>query len=270
MVIADRLAVYVNQVYGNIQNANSLSVLIAVCFFSIQIYCDFSGYSDIARGTAKMMGYDLIINFDRPYMAQSISEFWARWHISLSTWFRDYLYIPLGGNRAGKLKWYRNLLIVFLVSGLWHGANWTFIVWGALHGIYLLLAILTSEKRRSIAKKVGLSRFPAVHKFLNRIWVFIIVTFAWIFFRAESFDKARAVIHKLGQLDFSFNLTQLSAGKGPLNLALSFFCILLLGAGYFLPKNLVLKRSLSFTVIITFLIIILGKNVGAEFIYFQF
>jgi alginate O-acetyltransferase complex protein AlgI len=271
IVVADRLSEYVNHVYGNIGNANTASTLLACCFFSIQIYCDFSGYSDIARGAAKFMGYDLMINFNRPYLAQTISEFWARWHISLSTWFRDYLYIPLGGSRTGsKWKWYRNLLIVFLVSGLWHGARWTFIVWGALHGFYTVFAIVTQESRDKLAKAIGLVRLPHFYKLLNRLIVFALVTFAWIFFRAESFHKAREVIQKLLEHNWKLNITQLSAELGPLNLLMSFGVIGLLALSYALPTNLKLKHNLLFLFVTTFLIIILGKNAGADFIYFQF
>lgn len=270
MVVADRLSEYVNQVYGNIGNASTISAVLAACFFSIQIYCDFSGYSDIARGTAKFMGFDLMVNFNRPYTATTISEFWSRWHISLSTWFRDYLYIPLGGNRSGKWHWYRNLLIVFLVSGLWHGANWTFIVWGALHGFYTLFAIFTKDGRARMADAIGITKLPALYKFINQCIVFIIVTFAWIFFRAENFKQAKAIIHKFFECNFSHNLTQLSAGRGPLNLLLTFFVIGLLMLSYRLPANLKLKNSLLFLIVTTFVIITLGKNAGAEFIYFQF
>lgn len=216
------------------------------------------------------MGFDLMVNFNRPYLAASISEFWARWHISLSTWFKDYLYIPLGGNRAGKWNWYRNLLIVFLVSGLWHGANWTFVVWGALHGFYIIFALLTQGLREKTARGIGLKHLPGLQKFINQLIVFVLVTFAWIFFRAENFDKAMAMIHKLTSCQFSFNLTQLSAEKGPFNLLLSFFVIGLLGLSYRLPANLKLRNNLAFLVITTVIIIILGKNEGAEFIYFQF
>ncbi len=270
IVVADRLSEYVNQVYGHVEHANSISTLIAVCFFSVQIYCDFSGYSDIARGTAKFMGYDLMINFNRPYLSASISEFWTRWHISLSTWFRDYLYIPLGGSRAGKWNWYRNLIIVFLVSGLWHGANWTFIVWGALHGFFNIFGILTKDGRGKIAAATGLHRLPAINKLINQLTVFVLVTFAWIFFRAENFGVANGIIHKLFARDYSMNLTQLSAEKGPLNLIMSFFVIGLLGLSYKLPVNMKLKHNLLFLTVTTFIIIILGKNAGAEFIYFQF
>ncbi len=270
IVIADRLSEYVNHVYRNIDNASSLSTLIAVFFFSIQIYCDFSGYSDIALGTARFMGFDLMTNFNRPYLSTTISEFWSRWHISLSTWFRDYLYIPLGGNRSGKMKWYRNIFTVFMVSGLWHGANWTFIVWGALHGVYNLFGIITQDIRKAMAKAVGITRMPVFHKVVNQLTVFLLVSFAWIFFRAESFDKAGRIIHKISECDFSRNMSQLTADKGPFNFLLDFVVIGLLALSYKLPVNLKLKHNLLFLTVITFLIIILGKNAAADFIYFQF
>ena len=270
MVIADRLSDYVNSVYGNIEHANTVSTILACCFFSVQIYCDFSGYSDIARGTAKVMGYDLMINFNRPYLATSISEFWTRWHISLSTWFRDYLYIPLGGSRNGNWKLYRNLFVVFLLSGLWHGASWTFIVWGALHCFYMITGIATKQIRHRAAAATGITAFPRLYRFLNQSVVFLLVTFAWIFFRAENFDKAMAIIHKLLAFDFTFNLYQVSAERGPLNLLMTFFVIGLLGLSYVLPANLKLKRNLLFQILTIFLIIILSKNAGTEFIYFQF
>lgn len=270
MIVADRLATYVNSVYGNIDNANTISALIACCFFSIQIYCDFSGYSDIALGTARFMGFDLMVNFRRPYMATSISEFWGKWHISLSTWFRDYVYIPMGGNRVSKVKWYRNLFTIFMLSGLWHGANWTFIVWGALHGVYSIFAQLTLEVRNKLNKAIGLARLPKLDRFINQCIVFALVTFAWIFFRAENFAKAHAIISKLFAFDFKFNLSQLSGSLGPLNLLLSFAVIGLLRLSYFLPENMKLKHSLLFLIVVTFLIVTLGKYAGAEFIYFQF
>lgn len=270
IVIADRLAEYVNQVYGDIGNANSISAILAVCFFSFQIYCDFSGYSDIARGTAKFMGYDLLINFNRPYLATTISEFWSRWHISLSTWFRDYLYIPIGGNRKGKFNWYKNIFIVFVISGLWHGANWTFIVWGALHGFYNIFGLITKDIRQKIAISIGMMRLPILNKLINQVTIFVIVTFAWIFFRAENFNKAYLVIHKLFEGSFKWNLVQVSAEKGPMGLLMDFFVIGLLLLSYRLPKDLKVKNDFLFLFIFTFLIIILGKNGASEFIYFQF
>ncbi|CAN5908465.1 hypothetical protein BH23GEM7_BH23GEM7_20090 [soil metagenome] len=147
IVIADRLAIYVNEVYGNPAGFDGPTLLLATYFFAFQIYCDFSAYSDIAIGAARVMGFELMQNFRRPYFARSIHEFWQRWHISLSTWFRDYVYIPLGGNRVPFWRWYVNLFAVFLVSGLWHGANWTFVVWGGLHGFYLVFSLMTRNVR---------------------------------------------------------------------------------------------------------------------------
>ncbi|MEO8151179.1 MAG: MBOAT family O-acyltransferase [Bacteroidia bacterium] len=270
IVIADRLSVYVNQVYGDLGNASTLSVLIACIFFSVQIYCDFSGYSDIARGTAKFMGFDLMLNFNRPYLAQSIGEFWSRWHISLSSWFRDYVYIPLGGNRISKWKWYRNIIIVFMLSGLWHGANWTFVIWGGLHAAYIMFELFTKNIRSKIGDAFNIPGKSLIVIYFNRAVVFIAVTFAWIFFRAKTFDQAMQVIHKLGDLDFSLNLTQLCAEKGPLNLVISFLVIGLLIISYRLPRELKLKHNVAFVTVVTFLIILLGKDGKADFIYFQF
>lgn len=154
VVIADRLAIVVDHVYNSPQEHAGLSLILATIFFSFQIFCDFSGYSDIAVGTGRILGFRLMENFDRPYHARSVSEFWKRWHISLSTWFRDYLYIPLGGKRVSVPRWYFNLFFVFLVSGLWHGADWTFIVWGALHGFYIIFALITKNLRFSLARGI--------------------------------------------------------------------------------------------------------------------
>jgi alginate O-acetyltransferase complex protein AlgI len=271
MVIADRLGEYVNHVYGDVGNASTMTALIAVFFYSFQIYCDFSGYSDIARGCAKFMGYDLVFNFNRPYSSQSIAEFWKRWHISLSTWFRDYLYIPLGGNRVSKVILYRNLLIVFLISGLWHGANWTFVFWGALHAFYVITAILTKSIRTKIEAVLFPARWKALHVFINRMIVFALVSFAWIFFRAPDFHTAIGLIQKIAEFKFTLNLPQLFGDRaGPLNLILSFFVIALLLISYYIPRELKLKHSLFFLTVTTFLIITLGKDVTYEFIYFQF
>src|SRR5450759_1635191 len=144
---------------------NGNSLLLATVFFAFQIYCDFAGYSNIAIGAAKVMGFKLMTNFNRPYFSTSISEFWKRWHISLSSWFKDYLYISLGGNRVSIPRWYFNLLFVFVISGLWHGANWTFIIWGALNGFYLVFAIWTQEIRERIAHLTGLSKYPRLRRY---------------------------------------------------------------------------------------------------------
>jgi alginate O-acetyltransferase complex protein AlgI len=197
VLIADRLAIVVNQVYDAPTQYEGVPLIIATIFFTFQIYCDFSGYSDIAIGAAKVMGFDLMKNFNRPYHSKTISEFWKRWHISLSTWFRDYLYIPLGGNRVIKWRWYYNLFITFLISGLWHGANWTYIIWGALHGFYLVFAIVSQDIRTNIKKKLGLNKFSPFHKYFQLIGTFLLVAFAWIFFRAKSVTDAVYIVTHL-------------------------------------------------------------------------
>lgn len=188
-VIADRLAMFVGDVYGNVNEHHGIPVIIATAFFALQIFCDFSGYSDIAIGSARCMGYDLMTNFDRPYLATSISEFWRRWHISLSTWFRDYVYIPLGGNRVSKSRWYLNLVIVFTVSGIWHGANWTFMIWGFLHGIYLVVENVLYEKIPSIQNPTN-----TIAVFIKRCIVFVLACLAWVFFRAQTAADAFHII----------------------------------------------------------------------------
>jgi D-alanyl-lipoteichoic acid acyltransferase DltB (MBOAT superfamily) len=267
VVVADRLAIYVNQVYGDIGSYNTISLIIATIFFSFQIYCDFSGYSLIARGTAKLFGLELMLNFNRPYLSTSIPDFWRRWHISLSTWFKDYVYIPLGGNRKGIGRNYINLCIVFLVSGLWHGANWTFVFWGGLHGLFQVGTVFF---RKLDKDKKLLKRVPVC---ISIISVFFLMNFAWIFFRAESIYDAFFYIGRILAFDFNFNLIQVCAEKGPLNLFLSFAVIFLLLVSYILPNDLELNTSIryiSFNVITILIIIILGINGKAEFIYFQF
>lgn len=186
LVIADSLLRYVNVVYGTPQKYSGFVLVLATLFFTIQIYCDFSGYSDIAIGMAKLMGIDLTVNFKCPYFSQSIKEFWSRWHISLSTWFRDYVYIPLGGNRVSKLRQCFNVMVTFLVSGLWHGANWTFIIWGGLHGAAQIVEN-TVIGRAELDKK-------AVLKWFRVLIVLIFVSFAWIFFASNSLNDAFYII----------------------------------------------------------------------------
>ena len=186
LAIADVLGPLADQAYANLAGCSTLDLLAAVLCFALQIYCDFSGYSDIAIGSAKLLGIDLMTNFRSPYFAKSIREFWSRWHISLSTWFRDYVYIPLGGSRRGKGKTCRNLLITFLVSGLWHGASWTFVVWGGLHGLAQVLEKLLSK---------GKQRLPV----LRQAGVFLFCCITWVFFRAESFSDAFCLLSELGR-----------------------------------------------------------------------
>ena len=203
MVIADRLAPLVDPVYSNPEQYDGINSLIATYFFAFQIYCDFSGYSDIAIGASLIMGFRLMQNFRRPYFAASVQEFWGRWHISLSTWFRDYVYIPLGGNRVSHAKWYFNIMLVFVVSGLWHGAYYTFIIWGFLHGFYILFGRVTLKFRQKITALVGLDKFPNLIKFFNITITFHLVLFAWIFFRASYITHAKIIIKNILSIDFA-------------------------------------------------------------------
>ena len=196
IVIADNLAILVDGVYNNIDNYSGIALIVATIFFTFQIYCDFSGYSDIAIGSARVMGFELRENFKRPYFSKSIQEFWQRWHITLSSWFKDYLYIPLGGNRVIKWKWYYNIIITFLLSGLWHGANWTFIIWGGLHGSYLILAIIFKTRKNNISEKIK-SFSPILNRLLDVSITFILVAFAWIFFRANNLTDALYVLNNI-------------------------------------------------------------------------
>lgn len=197
LVIADRVAVYVDYVFGNPGEFSGPTILIAAYFFAFQIFCDFSGYSDIAIGTARILGYDLMDNFRRPYFSKSIAEFWRRWHISLSTWFRDYVYIPLGGNRVVKWRWYYNLALVFVISGLWHGANWTFVVWGGLHGMYLIVSIITSDFRNRLWARLPFG--SRTRRWFAAFCTFHLVTLTWIFFRADTLEIAIQLVSRVFQ-----------------------------------------------------------------------
>ena len=197
IVIADTVCVAVNRVYNNVESFQGIPLILATVLFTIQIFCDFSGYSDIARGCARIMGFRLMKNFDHPYFATSIKDFWRRWHISLSTWFKDYVYIPLGGNRKGKHRTSLNLLITFLVSGLWHGANWTFIIWGGFHAIVQIIERYTKNFFTKLSRITRLERVPRLRKAGKIIFTFCLVCFAWIFFRANSVQDAFYVVSNL-------------------------------------------------------------------------
>ncbi|MBK9798170.1 MAG: MBOAT family protein [Bacteroidetes bacterium] len=284
VVIADRLATMVNEVYDHSELYTGIPLIIATVFFAFQIYCDFSGYSDIAIGAARVMGINLMLNFNRPYSALSISEFWGKWHISLSTWFRDYLYIPLGGNRVAVPRWYFNLFCVFLLSGLWHGASWNYIIWGALHGFYLVFALLTQKYRDAISKAVGLKQNALLYSLVQRLITFTLVAFAWIFFRAKTFASASYIVSHL--LDFAPNfsnfdtvkLVYLGKDSGTFLTALVFIALL-----QWIEKkqaepanvNLFSNRSLplrwTFYLLLMLSICLFGVfHTNAEFIYFQF
>ena len=284
MVIADRVAILVNQVYNNPNDYSGIEVIVATIFFAFQIYCDFSGYSDIAIGAARTMGFDLMKNFDSPYLSKSITEFWRRWHISLSTWFRDYVYIPLGGSRNGKYRTYSNLFIVFLVSGLWHGAAMTFVIWGAIHGFIIVLEKAFAKQREALYKKIRPNTDSFIRKIIFIPLIFAIVCFAWIFFRANSFSDAITLI---SNINFS-NLENLTNGKiyelGLIKpeFILAIIAVVLLVFFEWLNK----KKSMITTInrfyipirwslylVIVFIILIFGvygENQVSEFIYFQF
>jgi D-alanyl-lipoteichoic acid acyltransferase DltB (MBOAT superfamily) len=208
LVIADRLALVVDAVYAEPGTFYGPPVWIATYFFAFQIYCDFSGYSDIAVGGARVLGFDLMRNFERPYAARSIQDFWRRWHVSLTSWFRDYLYIPLGGNAPG--FWVRNIVIVFLLSGLWHGANWTFVVWGAMHAGYLLVGVTTRGIRDHLARVVGLERLPRLRAALQVLVTFHLVLLAWVFFRAQNLGDAWAILESMVNFDLASKRTWVS------------------------------------------------------------
>jgi alginate O-acetyltransferase complex protein AlgI len=198
VVIADRVAVVANTVFNAPEQANGVQVVIGTVFFAFQIYCDFSGYSDMAIGSAQLLGFRLMRNFDRPYFSKTIAEFWKRWHISLSSWFRDYLYISLGGNRVGIKRWYLNLLVTFTISGLWHGAAWTFVIWGALNGAYLILEVVTQRPKSWLLGVLKIESQSWLFKITSVAGTFALTCFAWIFFRANSLSDALYMINKLG------------------------------------------------------------------------
>ncbi len=181
VVVADRLAIYVNTIYANLGHHSGTTIALATVFFAFQIYCDFSGYSDIAIGAARVLGFELMVNFNKPYFSRGIGEFWRRWHISLSTWFKDYLYVPLGGNRVGPASWAFNVMVTFTVSGLWHGAAWNYIIWGALNGVYLCVSSWTQRFRGAAAQATGLASRPQLHIASQMLITFVLTCVASVF-----------------------------------------------------------------------------------------
>jgi D-alanyl-lipoteichoic acid acyltransferase DltB (MBOAT superfamily) len=284
VVIADRISVATDFVFNNPHEQTSLTLIVGTFFFAFQIYCDFSGYSDIALGTARILGFKLMNNFDAPYQSRSVAEFWRRWHISLSAWFRDYLYISLGGNRVSLPRWYFNLFFVFLVSGLWHGANWTFIIWGALHGCYLIVAIISDKIAKKAVKPVQPGRFKWIYDQCRVVFTFILVSFAWIFFRASNVSDAWFIVKKIARMD-ELRLSKSDLHGLPnsyLGLALWDFlltCCLIAGlitADFLIKKGYVGRffsnRLVKYTAyfLLIFSVIFFGAYKNNKFIYFQF
>jgi D-alanyl-lipoteichoic acid acyltransferase DltB (MBOAT superfamily) len=284
VVVADTLSTLVDSVYDKPTQYTGISFAVATVFFAFQIYCDFSGYSDIAIGAAQILGYRTMENFNRPYFSKSIGEFWRRWHISLSSWFRDYLYIPLGGNRVSIPRGYLNLLVVFLLCGLWHGANWTFVIWGGLHGGYLIFSNVTQRARERVVQKLGLDNTPRLSKSLKVLTTFIFVCFAWIFFRSNSVSDAFYIIsHLLTGWETVFNMETLRDGLsfgpsqfqwivGTASIGLVVFVQLLQRQGRVIDqlskKPVWLRWSIYYAMISIFLLC--GSFQSREFIYFQF
>ena len=281
IVIADNCATYVNMIFENPQGQTGLTLLLGAVFFAFQIYGDFSGYSDIAIGVARLFGINAMRNFAYPYFSRDIAEFWRRWHISLTTWFRDYVYIPLGGSRVSKTKVVRNTFVIFLVSGFWHGANWTFIAWGAFHAILFLPLILLNQNRRYTNTVAEGNFFPSVKEIFQIGLTFLLVVIGWVFFRADSIGQAFEYLG--GMMDIS--LFSLPTTSRLLILKCLFFALCMFvvewlqrnkqhGLDFFDTKSSILKYSIIrwglYYVILS--IIALNYNIGEQqqFIYFQF
>lgn len=271
LVVADRLAIYVDAVYNNVHYHSGLSLAIATIFFGFQIYCDFSGYSDIAIGAAKVMGYDLMTNFKRPMLnSKSIRELWQRWHISLTTWFRDYLYFPLGGSRRGVWITVRNVIIVFALSGLWHGANWTFVIWGLMNALYISLETILNPLLRKTHKLLGRTA-----NFFRCMTVYVLITISAIFFRAINVADGWYILKSI----FTFKKGGFYKGEPPTSFGYYLFALLLLVAvehvqeyypNFKIMRNEnVVVRYAGYVVLLTLLLSV-GVFNGGQFIYFQF
>ena len=277
LVIADNCANFANQIFNNSADMNGSTLVLGAMFFTFQIYADFSGYSDIAIGTSRLFGFDLKQNFATPYFSRDIAEFWRRWHISLSTWFRDYLYIPLGGSRGGTWMKVRNTFAIFLVSGFWHGANWTFIIWGALNAIYFLPLLLTNNNRKNLGVVAEGKLFPSFRELFAMLTTFMLTVFAWIFFRSEDLNHAFSYIGGI----FSKNILSIPSFEGRMDALITmvlisiFLLIEWLGRnGKYGIEQTLISNNIYIRVFIYFLlvnmILLYTKNGSQAFIYFQF
>ncbi|MDX1761112.1 MAG: MBOAT family O-acyltransferase [Christiangramia sp.] len=272
IVIADNCAKYANEIFSNSSQYDGSTLLLGAIFFTFQIYGDFSGYSDVAIGTSRLFGINLNQNFAFPYFSRDIAEFWRRWHISLSTWFRDYIYIPLGGSRGGDWNKIRNVFIIFIVSGFWHGSNWTFIMWGALNAIYFLPILLTNNNRKNLEVIANDRWFPNVKELFLMLSTFMLTVFAWIFFRANSIQHAFMYISKIFTNSFF-----LPPEYRPKDMFLLIFFLLIMewrsrsyehGLSFTSKNNLFLRRWLLYSFILIMIFTYGGKE--QQFIYFQF
>ena len=279
IVIADTCAIYVDDIFKNYSDYSGGSLAIGAVLFSFQIYCDFSGYSDIAIGTAKLFGVDLMENFKTPYFSRNISEFWRRWHISLSTWFKDYLYIPLGGSKKSKLLTIRNIFIIFLVSGFWHGANWTYVFWGAINACYFIPEFLIKRNRKYLT--IESERFfPSFREFFSILLTFCMTAFAWIFFRSSSIQQAFDYIKGLFNTTAFFNIKIASTYSHDIRPLIIYLVVFILIDWYYRNsevvflntggsgKKMVFRYSLYIFIVVS--IIMSFNNEANSFIYFQF
>jgi D-alanyl-lipoteichoic acid acyltransferase DltB (MBOAT superfamily) len=269
VVIADSLAPVVNDIFGNYQELGGGTLWLGAIYFAFQIYCDFSGYSDIAIGTSKLFGFELMSNFKFPYFSRNIGEFWRRWHISLSTWFRDYLYIPLGGSKGGKLKSLRNIFVIFLVSGFWHGANWTFIFWGLFHAMLFLPSFIFNTNRKYTTSIIAQNTLlPSPKELIQVITTFLLVTVGWVLFRSETIIDAFNYLNKM--------IVEINIPKS--NRAVIPYVIVLIILDFIIRKNerhLILsnKKAIKNSLYILFAIsifLLFFKEIQTGFIYFQF
>ena len=275
MVIADNCAIYANEIFSNPESQSGSNLVLGAIFFTFQIYGDFSGYSDIALGVARLFGINLLKNFNYPYFSRDIAEFWRRWHISLSTWFRDYLYIPLGGSKGGNWMRVRNTFIIFIVSGFWHGANWTFIFWGFLNALFIMPSILLKTNRNNLEIVAQDRMLPSFRELFNMILTFSLTVLAWIFFRANSVTHAFEYIGGIfNQSLFSFPTLRKSALA---TLILIAFLLVIEWIGrrnnYGIEKFLFSKPKWVRWCFYAFVVMLIGLFLQTEespFIYFQF
>lgn len=273
IVIADTCAGFVNEIFGNYQHYNGYSLFLGALLFAFQIYADFSGYTDIALGISRLFGFELLRNFAFPYFSRDVAEFWRRWHISLSSWFRDYVYIPLGGSRVSKALMIRNTFFIFLLSGFWHGANWTYLAWGALNAIYFIPLLLAGKNRNNLNIIAQGRLLPGLRDFIKMLITFFLTNLAWVYFRAQSIGQAN---------DYLFRMFTLQSGNSVMNLVSKFFLLLLLT--FVLVEWLNREKHHGFEIsnlpqwmrwiayLLVFGVIIFMGNLKSsyEFIYFQF
>jgi len=270
VVIADNCALYTNEIFDQYHSMNSLSLMLGAIYFAFQIYGDFSGYSDIALGTSKLFGMDLLRNFNYPYFSRDIAEFWRRWHISLSSWFRDYLYIPLGGSKGNLSAKIRNTFIIFLVSGFWHGANWTFIIWGGLNALYFLPLLLANKNRNHLEIVAKGKRFPTLIELYGMLMTFMLTSLAWVFFRANTITDAMLYIKGIFKFDFKIQFLSFDRYSPELLLLLlSFIIIEWISREHEHPVFGRYKNA-KVLLIITAILMLGSFSTISDFIYFQF